>query len=145
MPTSLGRLRHEVADFAAVLAVWLLFTFTVGSAVTGVIELAAAVGAESLQTPLVVAAVATAVPELLDCRPTLRRTAAFAVVDLLATLGVVIPVAMLTHDAPATLALLDLAVTAIAAWVVFAGGYERVTAIGRTVLSRLTRQPPAER
>ena len=145
MPTSPGGLSHEAADFAAVLAVWLLFSFTVGSTVAGVLELAAVVPSPSLQTPLVVAAIATAVLELLDCRPTLRRTAAFTVADLLVTLGVLVPVATFARGAPATLALLDLAVAAVAAWVVFAGGYERVTDIARTVLSRLLRQPPVER
>jgi len=145
MPSSSGRLRHEAVDFAAVLAVWLLLSFTVGSAVAGVLELTAPFEQHPLETPLVVAGTVTAVLELLDRRPTLRRTAAFTAVDLLVTLCVLLPLAAVTRGAVATLAAADLATTAVAAWVVFAGGYDRVTDTSRTVLYRLTRRPPTDR
>lgn len=145
MTDTLGRLRDDAADFVALLVVWVLFSFTVGSAIAGILGLTAYFEPVPLETPLVVAGLAVAVLELLDRRPTLRRTVTFTAADLLLALLVLLPVAVGTREAALLVAIVDLATTAIAAWVVFAVGYRRVIETSRTILYRLTRRGPTER
>ena len=139
------QLGDEATEFGAVLAVWILMSFSVGSAVADAIAFTPLARPYSLQASLVVGGLVVAVLVLVNWRPPILRAVALLVVDLILELAVLLPVVIFVDDARSTVALLELATATVAVWVVFAGGGRLVADQSRAILHRLTRRPPAGR